>query len=180
MFGEAQMQWLMDALVSSSAPFKIVAGGNQMLNPITPFEAFGKFPDEQKRLIDFICEARVPGVLFLSGDRHHTELIKRAEPGLYPLYDFTSSPLTSMPAERRKDEESNPARVPGTWVTGVRNFGLIEASGPRNQRKLVLRTVDANGKEWWRHEIAQGDLTFPKASVGLRHSDRRREAFKVG
>jgi alkaline phosphatase D len=163
MFGEAQMQWLMDALVSSNAPFKIVAGGNQMMNPITPFEAFGKFPDEQKRLIDFIREARVNGVLFLSGDRHHTELIKREEPGLYPLYDFTSSPLTSTPAERRKDEENNPARVPGTWVTGVRNFGLIEASGSRNERKLVLRAIDANGKEWWRHEIAEGELRFPKS-----------------
>jgi alkaline phosphatase D len=163
MFGEAQMQWLMDALVSSNATFKIVAGGNQMLNPMMPHEAFGKFPDEQKRLIDFIREARVHGVLFLSGDRHHTELIKRKEPGLYPLYDFTSSPLTSTPAERRKDEENNPARVPGTWVTGVRNFGLIEASGARNQRKLVLKAVDANGKEWWTHEIRESELTFPKA-----------------
>jgi alkaline phosphatase D len=134
-----------------------------MMNPITPFEAFGKFLDEQKRLIDFIREARVNGVLFLSGDRHHTELIKREEPGLYPLYDFTSSPLTSTPAERRKDEENNPARVPGTWVTGVRNFGLIEASGSRNERKLVLRAIDANGKEWWRHEIAEGELRFPKS-----------------
>jgi alkaline phosphatase D len=51
-----------------------------MLNPIMPFEAFGKFPDDQKRLIDFIREPRVPGVLFVSGDRHHTELIKRVEP----------------------------------------------------------------------------------------------------
>ena len=162
MFGEAQIQWLMDALVSSNAPFKIVAGGNQMLNPIMPFEAFGKFPGEQKRIIDFIREARVPGVLFLSGDRHHTELIKRVEPGLYPLYDFTSSPLTSTPAAKHKTEEDNPARVPGTWVTGVRNFGLIEASGSRTQRKLVLRTLDATGKEWWRHEINASELTFPK------------------
>jgi alkaline phosphatase D len=162
MFGDAQMRWLMDALVSSNAPFKIIAGGNQMMNPLTPFEAFGNFPEEQRRLIDFIREARVPGVLFLSGDRHHTELIKRIEPGLYPLYDFTSSPLTSTAEQPRKEEENNPARVPGTWVTGVRNFGLIEASGPAKQRKLVLRTLDATGKEWWRHEIAAADLTFPK------------------
>jgi alkaline phosphatase D len=163
MFGDAQLQWLMDALVASNAPFKIVAGGNQMMNPLTPFEAFGKFPDEQKRLIDFIREARVPGVLFLSGDRHHTELIRRIEPGLYPLYDFTSSPLTSTPGERRKEEENNPARVSGTWVTGIRNFGLIEVSGPERQRKLLLRTLDANGKESWRHEINQNELTFAKS-----------------
>lgn len=162
MFGDAQMQWLMDALVSSNAPFKIVAAGNQMMNPLTPFEAFGNYPEEQKRLIDFIREARIPGVLFLSGDRHHTELIKRTEPGLYPLYDFTSSPLTSTPDKPHKEEEQNSARVPGTWVTDVRNFGLIEASGPAKQRRLLLRTLDANGKEWWRHEVSESELTFQK------------------
>ena len=160
MFGDAQIQWLMDALVSSNAPFKVVAAGNQMMNPLTPFEAFGTFEKEQERLIRFIREARVSGVLFLSGDRHHTELIRRVEPGVYPLYDFTSSPLTSTPAEQKKEEENNPARVPGTWVTGVRNFGLIEASGPAAQRKLTLRTLDATGKEWWRHEISARELRF--------------------
>jgi alkaline phosphatase D len=162
MFGETQLQWLMDALLSSNAPFKIVAAGNQMMNPLTPHESFGTFMYEQKRLIDFIREARVSGVLILSGDRHHSELIKRSEPGIYPLYDFTSSPLTSTPGERRKEEETNRARVPGTWVTGVRNFGLIEATGPQHNRKLLLRTLDLDGKELWRHEISQSELTFPK------------------
>lgn len=161
MFGEAQLQWLMDALVSSSAPFKIIAGGNQMMNPLTPFEAFGSFQDEQKRLINFIREAKVHGVIFLSGDRHMTELIKRVEPGLYPLYDFTSSPLTSGTANPTKEELNNPARVPGTLVSGKRNFGLLEASGPAKDRKLLLRTLDAGGKELWRHEIAASDLQIP-------------------
>ncbi len=163
MFGEAQLQWLMDSLVSSSAPFKIVAGGNQMMNPLTPFEAFGSFPDEQKRLIDFIRDAKVPGVMFISGDRHMTELIKRTEPGIYPLYDFTSSPLTSGTASPAKIEENNPARVPGTLVAGKRNFGLIEASGPANDRKLLLRTLDAAGTELWKHQISARELTFSKS-----------------
>jgi hypothetical protein len=34
-------------------PFKIVAGSIQMMNPLTTFEAFGSFPEEQKRLIRF-------------------------------------------------------------------------------------------------------------------------------
>lgn len=162
MFGDAQLNWLENALASSRAPFKIVANGNQMMNPLVPFKAFGSFPVEQKRLIDFIREARVPGVLFLSGDRHMTELIKRSEPGLYPLYDFTTSPLTSGTANPTKEEETNPARVPGTLVKGVRNFGLIEASGTAKNRKLTLRTLNAVGKELWRHEIRADELTFPK------------------
>jgi alkaline phosphatase D len=160
MFGPAQMEWLKDALVSSNATFKIIAGGNQMLNPLTPYEAFGNFPQEQRQLLDFIREARIGGVVFISGDRHHTELIKRVEPGVYPLYDFTSSPLTSSPAKVTANEADNPARVPGTWVTGVRNFGLLEASGPSKDRRLLMRTLDGAGKELWRHEIKATDLQF--------------------
>lgn len=162
MFGNEQMEWLENALASSRAPFKIIAGGNQMMNPISPYEAFGNFPNEQKRLINFIREARISGVLFLSGDRHLTELIKRTEPDLYPLYDFTSSPLTSGPANPAKTEENNPARVSGTLVKGQRNFGLLEASGAAQNRKLLLRTLDTFGKELWQHEISANDLTFPK------------------
>jgi alkaline phosphatase D len=54
MFGAAQMQWLMESLRSSNATFKIVAAGNQMLNPLTFYEAFGKCPAEQKQLLDFV------------------------------------------------------------------------------------------------------------------------------
>lgn len=157
MFGEAQMRWLLESLASSKATFKIIAGGNQMLNPMTFFEAFGNYPAEQKRLLDFLREMKITGVLFISGDRHHTELIKREDAGAYPLYDFTSSPLTAGTG-RNEREAANPARVANTWVTGVKNFGLIEVSGTSKDRRLLLRTIDLKGKELWRHEIKASEL----------------------
>jgi len=157
MFGEAQMRWLMESLASSNATFKIIAGGNQMLNPMTFFEAFGNYPAEQKRLFDFLRETKITGVLFISGDRHHTELIKREDVSAYPLYDFTSSPLTAGTA-RSEREAYNAARVANTLVTGIKNFGLIEVSGTAKDRRLLLRAIDLKGKEVWRHEIKASDL----------------------
>jgi alkaline phosphatase D len=167
MFGKAQMRWLKESLVSSRAPFKVVVGGNQMINPLTFFEGFGNYPEEQQELLRFIRDARVEGVLFLSGDRHHTELLKLTVPGIYPLYEFTSSPLTSG-AGRVNAEENNPARIPNTWVTGVKNFGLIEYSFAKDDNKriidkvLTLRTIDLTGKEWWKYEIKASELKFPR------------------
>jgi alkaline phosphatase D len=162
MLGEAQMRWLMESLRSSDATFKIIASGSQMLNPLTFYEGWGMFPDEQARLLSFIRDTRINGVMFLSGDRHHTELIRRTDLGTYPLYDFTSSPLTSG-GGRNEREANNPARVPGTWVTdAIRNFGLIEVTGGRGDRRLILRTLDATGREMWRHEIRQSELQFPE------------------
>lgn len=160
MFGREQLQWLKESLAGSRATFKIVAGGNQFWNPLVFYEGLGRFPAEQKELLDFLREARIEGVVFLSGDRHHTELLKRQEPGMIPLHEFTSSPLTSG-GGRIEKEANNPARVPGTWVTGgVRNFGLLEVSGKPGARVMTLRTLDADGKELWKHEIREGELRY--------------------
>ncbi len=76
MWGPAQLQWLKDGLVNSRAPFKIVANGNQVLNPISEFEALVNFKTEYDDLIAYIKKNRIPGVVFISGDRHMTELIR--------------------------------------------------------------------------------------------------------
>lgn len=162
MFGDAQMKWLMESLRSSGATFKVIAGGNQMINPIAAFESFTRFPNEQKKLFEFIREQRIEGVMFLSGDRHLTELIKRTDLGTYPLYDFTSSPLASGNAKPHESEANNPARVPNTLVTEAKNFGLIELSGTGANRKMTLKTIDLNGKELWKHDILASELKFPR------------------
>lgn len=159
MFGAAQLRWLEEALASSQATFKIVASGNQFWSPLTYFEAFGNFPAEQKQLLDFLRRTKIPGVVFLSGDRHAAELIRRQEKGLYTLYDFTSSPLTSgMFQDDEHREQTNPARVPGTWVMTTRNFGMLEITGKPGARVLTFRALDVQGKELWRHAIPEGEL----------------------
>jgi alkaline phosphatase D len=162
MFGDAQMRWLTESLRSSNAAFKIVVGGNQMLNQLSPVESFKQFPAEQRRLLDFIREARVEGVVFLSGDRHYTELIRLKDVGTYPLYDFTSSPLTAGNSNPYPVEENNPNRVPGTLVKGIKSFGMIEVTGTAKERKLIMRALDMQGKELWKHEIQASELKFPK------------------
>lgn len=160
MFGEAQMKWLMDGLSSSESTFKVIVGGNQMMNNPTQFESFSKYPQEMNRLFDFLRRAKIKGVLFISGDRHHTELIKRTEPGLYPLYDLTASPLTSGSGPH-PGEENNPLRVPGTWVTEQQNFSLMEIAGKKDERVITLRTLDTEGKELWKYTISASELVFP-------------------
>lgn len=163
MLGRAQLQWLKDSLLNSDKTFKVIVNGGQMINPMIFFEAFGHFPAEQKDLFDFIASSGVEGVLFLSGDRHATELLKVQWPGApYPWYEFTSSPLTAGPG-RNAAEADNPARVPGTWVN-VRNFGTVEVSGPWRNRVLTLRTFNTQGEELWKHEIREQELRRPRAT----------------
>lgn len=159
MLGEAQMKWLKEALLNSRAPFKIIANGGQMINPMTLYEGWGLFPHERDEFLAFIAQHKISGILFLSGDRHITELLKVTPEGGYPLYEFTCSPLTSG-AGRDEREANNPARVEGTWVTRMRNFGIIQVSGKAGDRRLTLQARDKDGKVLWQHEIHQNDLRY--------------------
>ncbi len=155
--GHAQMQWLLDALQASYAPFKVVAMGGQFLNPNEVFETYINLaPTERQFLIDEIGRRDIRGVLFLSGDRHQTELNRMEREGAYPLYEFTSSPLTAGPATSPRDS-TNAYRIDGTLVT-QRNFGTMTVEGERTDRVMTLRTYSTVGELLWEHQIRANDL----------------------
>ena len=162
MFGRDQLEWLKAALINSRAPIKVIAGGSQFWNRASRYEGWHRYPTEQQAFAAWLVEQRVNGVLFVSGDRHFTELLRVERPGAYPLYEFTSSPLTSRPWERPdRAERDNPDVVAGTLV-GKRQFGLIRVSGPSNDRRIALESYDARGDRLWRHEIRARDLRMPR------------------
>ncbi len=166
MLGPVQLQWLLDALTTSQAPFKLVAIGGQVLNPVPAYETYASVaPVERQYLLDQIAARGIDGVVFLTGDRHHTELIRIDRAGTYPLYDFTSSPLTAGPSTYAAREDSpeynNPARVPGTLVAGPRGFGTLTFTGPRTDRTMTMRAFDAEGTLRWEHALRANDLVTP-------------------
>lgn len=156
--GEEQLQWLIDGLTSSLSTFKVVVNGNQTLNDNTPYEGYLNFPAEREVLLSAIVDRQIEGVFFLSGDRHHTELLQSDFQGFYTLYDFTSSPLTSGAASASR-ELDNPQRVEGTLVTETRNFGTLEFSGPYGDRSVTMRTFDDQGIELWEFSVSEHDLS---------------------
>jgi alkaline phosphatase D len=162
MFGEQQLAWLRNALVYSHAPLKLVVNGSQMWNRASRFEGLNHYSHEQKALADWLVAQRVEGLLFASGDRHFSELLRIERPGAYPLYEFTSSPLTSRPFDNPGEaERANPDVVPGTLVS-ARQFGLVRVSGPARARRITLESYDQKGALLWRHELRAQDLRFPR------------------
>jgi alkaline phosphatase D len=157
-WGVAQTEWLKDALLSSKATFKFIVNGNQVINAHSKHETYFHYTGEYNRFMKWLTEAKISGVLFLSGDRHHTELLKLDREGSYPLYEFTSSPLTSKVYTDSGDEINNPMRVPKTLVNNTRNFGVIRVEGNRNNRTLILQTFDVKGNLIWDQRIDASQL----------------------
>jgi alkaline phosphatase D len=160
-FGEAQLQWLMDSLLSSSATFKIVIVGNQVTNKMNDHESLVAYGEEYEQLMDFLNKHDIPGVLFISGDRHFTELLKTEREDSYPIYEFTSSPLSSGTYGNldQSEEYDNPQRVDGTLVYEDQNFGMMHVKGDNDNRRLVLETYGSDGEKLWDYTIHENDLT---------------------
>jgi len=151
--GEAQIRWLMEALRFSDAPFKFVCVGGQVLNTSAVYENHAVFAKERRRLLHHIDSLRIGNVIFLSGDRHHSEVSRYTGPNGTVIHDLTISPLTSKASEKPK-EEVNLNQVANSYIT-QRNYGLITISGPRKARELTLRLKDVRGKELYSFVLKQ-------------------------
>ncbi len=143
----------------SSAPFKIIATGSQVLNPVSPFDKLLDFPSEYYELMSFLQENKINGVLFLTGDRHHSEIIKLSRKGTYTLYDITASPLTSGTHPFSGPEKENPFRVLG--IDEKQNYARFSFSGERNERKLTVEFFGLKGDRLGKWSISENDLKTP-------------------
>ena len=158
MFGREQLEWLKQALVASRAAFKVIVAGGQFWNSRSRYESFFSYPVEQRALAEWLVERRIEGVLFLSGDRHFSELLRHERPGTYPLFELTSSPLTAGPfRDAPADERENPELVPGTFVT-ERSFAMLRFAGPRRERTVTLEAYASDGRLLWQQRIAAAEL----------------------
>lgn len=157
-FGEKQLQWLIDALTASNASFKIIVSGGQIVNPYAAFENMATYPKERNLLFDKIAERGISGVVFITGDRHHTSLRKWDRIGNYPLYDLTVSPLTSGIAKAHEVEKNAPDMIPGTLVETIQTFGLIQLSGSTSDRQLKINVYDSKGEFKWDYTITAKEL----------------------
>ena len=146
MFGRQQMDWLKRTLLEdTTASFKIIVNGSQVLNPLAKGDCLVHFPVEYGELLEFIDANKISGVLFLSGDRHFSEIIELKRKN-YPLFDITVSPFTSDIDRPRGRERRNFFRIPGTLLL-TKNFAQVSISGVKDNRKLEVRFFDNRGKK---------------------------------
>ncbi|MGC8625545.1 MAG: alkaline phosphatase D family protein [Phycisphaerae bacterium] len=148
MLGARQIAWLQRYLLNSTATFKLIVDGDQMLANYPGHEGWSNFPRERRSFIHWIFGHNVGGVVFLSGHRRFGELTCRpANPnGLdeYPLYDLTSSSLAARPIPTRQLLAWPNARRIDVPVF-AHNFGFINVGGPPGNRHITLQLRNAQG-----------------------------------
>tara|TARA_Y100000766_G_scaffold192724_1_gene165704 strand:- start:2098 stop:3258 length:1161 start_codon:yes stop_codon:yes gene_type:complete len=120
MLGKKQWLWLENEL-KVNADVRIIGSSTQFGIEWNGYESWENFPNEKQKMIDLIKNTKANNVFFISGDVHYSE-ISKLETDFYPLYDFTSSGLSS------------------TWHFATPNKNRIE--GPVMDNHFGLITID--------------------------------------
>jgi alkaline phosphatase D len=153
LLGKEQLDWFLAALAGSWAPYKVIAVGGQMLTTSPNGEtAFHLYPEEREIILNFIEKENIKGVIFLTGDKHYTELSAMKNKAGNWVYDLTASPLTSGVFINPEAKEPNEFRVPGT-IVDQHNFSLLQFSGPRKNREVSIKVINHEGKEMWTRRL---------------------------
>jgi alkaline phosphatase D len=156
MLGPTQKAWLEERLAASDARVKVVAVGGQVLADYHEWESYANYAYERNELLDWIRAKRIDGVVFVSGDRHLSELQRTELEGLYPLWELTASPAANRPFVTGL-EIPNPIRVDG-YGAGF-NYGVLDID--TRARTITFRVVDVEGREVFAHTARLDDLRFP-------------------
>lgn len=154
MLGEAQWAWLEEQL-RQPADLRIIASSIQVVADEHGWESWGNLPHERNRLYKLIKTTGANGVVFISGDRHLTEVSRDDDPTLaYPVWDFTNS---GMDEKEKAVREPNRSRVKGP--VRRENYGVftIDWAGPAGP-SLQYRSCTQSGSPIFEQRIWLKDL----------------------
>ncbi|WP_207495599.1 alkaline phosphatase D family protein [Aridibaculum aurantiacum] len=164
MFGEQQMEWLKNALLQSNSNsmvhFRVIATGSQVLNQSSVKDCFIHYRTEFRELMDFLQQHPINGLVFLTGDRHLSSVVKRERNGNYPLYDITASSLTAGLSRRSPAEASDPNML--LRVDDQNNYSRISFTGKGAERIMKVVFLNKKGEQLAEWAVALKDISTPK------------------
>lgn len=147
--GQEQWKWLEDQL-RQPAKVRIIVSSIQFVAEDAGQEAWANLPLERQRMIQLLRKTNAEGVVFVSGDRHWSELSALQGQLNYPLFDLTCSSLNQV--HLRGTPTQNKYRyLPNTFHQP--NYGVISIDWQPAKPGLMLEIKDVNGKSQLQHSI---------------------------
>ncbi len=156
MLGEKQWSWLEQEL-QKPAKIRIIASSVQFAADNHGFEGWWTLPKESQRMLELIKKTEANGIIFISGDRHLSELMKisQKESGVnYPIYDLTSSSFNTSKWNPLHADTKRQVQEP----VFEDNFGAIDIFWQAQEPYLELKLIGENSHSWLSHTVKLKDL----------------------
>jgi alkaline phosphatase D len=152
LLGAEQWKWL-EGELAKPADIRFICGGSQFGIEYNGYEAWANFPHEQKKMLELIKKTKANGVMFLTGDVHYAEISRLKEDGLYPIYDITSSGITST----WDFATLNKNRIEGPVMDN--HFGLITITWEKDP-VIKMEIIDKFNNQRVEYTIKGSEITF--------------------
>lgn len=153
LLGKEQWKWLEEEL-RKPADLRIIGSGSQFSISYNGYEAWANFPHEQKRMLDLIKKTKAGGVMFITGDVHYAEISRLQTEGLYPIYDVTSSGITST----WHFATPNTNRIEGPVMDN--HFGLLTIEWTKKDPEIKMEIWDVRDNQRIEHTIKLSEISF--------------------
>ena len=153
LLGEEQWKWL-EGELKKPADIRIIGSGSQFGISFNGYEAWANFPHEQKRFLELIKKTKASGVLFITGDVHYGEISKLQSKDLYPIYDVTSSGITSTWHFATPNEN----RIEGPIMEN--HFGLLTINWKQKDPAIKMEIWDVRNNQRVEHSIQLSEISF--------------------
>jgi alkaline phosphatase D len=159
MLGPVQKRWLLDALRTSKAKFKLLASPVPWADDAKTATAGGVASDtwaghraEREEIFDLIARERIHGVILLSGDRHRTDVRLIRRPGAYDLYEIESGRLTNA--------NFHPPHGETVFVyTDMQTFSTLTFENAGGEPVARMEIVNIEGNTVWQRDVKLSELT---------------------
>lgn len=168
LLGRAQIDWLQQGLMASTAPIKVLAGGMVWNDGVRPGKRdhWGTWRAERDALFAWIGEQGLEGVVLVSGDVHRSRVVLHpTAAGIgYELPEFVTSPLAQHVLD------ANAVAAPGLSFDAGEPHSCLLLAASRGAGGIGLRAtfVAGDGREFHVREFAPGDLARSDAATTYR------------
>ncbi|MCK4786864.1 MAG: alkaline phosphatase family protein [Desulfobacteraceae bacterium] len=156
--GNDQTEWLRRQLLDCKGPFIIISCGTMWTDHISKGkDSWGKYdPQGREQLFRFIEDNQIPGVLFLSGDRHGACGFKIPRPSGYQFYEFEVASLGGRtgPASKASGHPDALYAISGKYA-----FGEFTFDATLDDPEVKFRLIHEEGKTLYEHILKHNELT---------------------
>ncbi len=146
LLGSRQWEWLKRGLLTSDAPFKLLACGMIWDQKFADQESddWGRYPHEREALFRWLGENNISGVALVGGDIHVSRLLKHPaqDSAGYDIPEFVTSPMHT----RVLPEFDRPH--PALLASSQEPHTFLKVSADSTQSPPVLKAewIDSNGQ----------------------------------